>query len=145
MAPHQPDWQPCGQHRWYVHGDVVFLQTRGPASEAELATLLEPVWQVQQHQGRVFVLLDAREAVPVSAAQRRFLAAWYREHPTQGRTVVIGASALVRATVALLNAAARLLASRNFVQEQFVAKEEEAWLALREERRKFMSPTPKPR
>jgi hypothetical protein len=137
MAPPAPQWQACGPHRHYVHGDVVFLQTRGPSGVQELAALLEPIWQVQQQAGRVFVLLDAREATPISAEQRRFLAGWFREHPIQGRTVVFGASSLVRATVALLNAAARLLAGRDFVQEQFVGTEAEAWAALREQRRKF--------
>ena len=144
-APAAPDWQVCGLHRSYVHGDVVFLQFRGAASETELATLLEPIWQTQQRYGRAFVMLDASAAVPITADQRRFLATWYRDHPTQGGTVVFGASIVLRATVALLNAAARLLSGRSFVQERFVATEEHAWQALREARRKLLSSPSEPR
>lgn len=123
----------------------MFLQFCGAASETELATLLEPIWQTQQRYGRAFVLLDASAAVPITADQRRFLATWYRDHPTRGGTVVFGASIVVRATVALLNAAARLLAGRSFVQEQFVASEDEAWRLLRESRRKLLSGPSEPR
>ncbi|MBL9007009.1 MAG: hypothetical protein JNJ46_22320 [Myxococcales bacterium] len=138
MAPPQPHWKSCGTHRFYTEGDVVLLQIRGPASTQELSTLLSPIWDVQQEHGRSFVLVDAREAVPISAEQRRFLADWYRRHPTQGRSIIFGANIVLRATVALLNAAARLVSGRTFVQELFVASEDDAWSALREERRKLM-------
>lgn len=124
---------------------MVFLQPCGVASESEMAQLLEPIWAAQQAHGRSFLILDAREAVPASPALRRFLADWYRQHPTQGRTIIFGAGPLVRATVALLNAAARILARRVFVQELFVATEPEAWVALQQERQRFLQAPPQAR
>lgn len=144
MAPPQPNWQRCGTHRFYTQADVVLLQLRGPASTQELSTLLSPIWDVQQEHGRAFVIVDARDAVPISAEQRRFLADWYRRHPTQGRSIIFGANIVLRATVALLNAAARLVSGRTFVQELFVASEDDAWSALREERRKLMRSASEP-
>lgn len=124
---------------------MVFLQPCGVASESEMAQLLDPVWQTQQAHGRAFLILDAREAVPASPQLRRFLAEWHREHPTRGRTILFGAGPLVRGTVALLNAAARILARRAYVQELFVASESEAWAALQQERQRFLQDTPQAR
>ena len=64
---------------------------------------------------------------PVRAEARQYALEWHRTHRTRGCAVIFGANVLVRAGVALVNAATRLLVRRDVVTEAFVASEAEAW------------------
>lgn len=104
--------------------------------------MLEAVEQVQTARGRVFLIIDASSAQPQRPEARQYALDWHRTHRTRGCAVIFGANVLVRAGVALVNAATRLLVRRDVVAEHFVASESEAWELVGVEREKLLTSAP---
>ena len=138
-APPDPAWQTRAPHRYYVHQDVVFFVCPGALDRPGAIEMLAAVDRVQSAQGRVFLIIDASAAQPVRAEARQYALEWHRTHRTRGCAVIFGANVLVRAGVALVNAATRLLVRRDVVTEAFVASEAEAWALVVVEREKLLA------
>lgn len=141
-APPQPAWQITSSHRYYLHEDVVFFVCVGTLDRLSTQHMLEAVEQVQTARGRVFLIIDASSAQPQRPEARQYALDWHRTHRTRGCAVIFGANVLVRAGVALVNAATRLLVRRDVVAEHFVASESEAWELVGVEREKLLTSAP---
>lgn len=139
QPPPDPAWQPLPPHRYYVFQDVLFLECQGALNRAGIQHLLDRVEHLQTELGRVFLIIDARAAQPLLPEARQYALSWHRSHRTRGCAVIFGANVLVRAGVALVNAATRLLVRRDVVTETFFASEPEAWAYVAAERDKLLS------
>jgi hypothetical protein len=139
QAPPEPAWQTIAPHRYYAHGDVVFFECQGALNRPGIVHILDLVERLQAELGRVYLIIDASAAQPLLPEARQYALEWHRTHSTRGFAVLFGANVLVRAGVALVNAATRLLVRRDVVAEAFVKTEAEAWALICSDREKILA------
>lgn len=144
QAPPDPAWQSIGPHRYYAHGDVVFFECQGALNRPGIVHMLDLVERLQAELGRVYLIIDASAAQPLLPEARQYALEWHRTHRTRGFAVLFGANVLVRAGVALVNAATRLLVRRDVVAEAFVKTEAEAWALICSDREKLLADSAAP-
>ena len=119
--------------------DESFLDMETPTAPSHVGGL--EIYRLPRGAGRDYMqkLFKYLKAQPVRAEARQYALEWHRTHRTRGCAVIFGANVLVRAGVALVNAATRLLVRRDVVTEAFVASEAEAWALVVVEREKLLA------
>jgi hypothetical protein len=128
------DWELLGSHRYRVVDTVLCFEPHG-----ELALGQAQLWSAilgahfQQHPAG-FLIVDAHDLKPPTAAVRRLFVAFLRECRPPPRVVAFGANLLIRTVSRLVLSAARQLSGLELDLTQF-ASEPEAWahVALRRE------------
>lgn len=138
------DWQSQGTHLFCVQMDVLHWQGHGPMELADIRRMFEERVKVQQQQGRVFLLVDARDMGATSAEARRYAAQYKPESPFRGTVTLLGASLVQRTVVSLVSAAARLLGrdDQDLRSLFFVADEAEAKALIEQHRQQLASTLP---
>lgn len=110
--PSAPRWSPLGEHRYYVDGDMLVIETSGGEfSMADGELFMQAVEAVQGRHGYHLLLADATRGVTLPAAVRRSFVEWtakYRIHPA---VAVVGAGLATRAVASLTMNAMRLFGS----------------------------------
>src|SRR5262245_46106507 len=107
-----PDWHSLGKHRYYLRGDVIFLETHGDLVLDETQALFLLLTELNREFDASSMIVDARQGAGMSAEARRFSGEWQRVHILRGLTVVFGASLLTRTTALLVTNVVRLLTRR---------------------------------
>lgn len=133
-APQTPLWQSSGDHRFYLHGDVLFWQCHGPMKVQDVIAVFEQREALQRQHGRVFMLFDAHGMTGIPAESRRYAIQFKPDPPIQGAIVLLGASLIARTAVSLIIAAARLLGRPNLKTVFYVDDEAAAWAVVDRER-----------
>lgn len=128
-------WQTLGRQRFYVRGDVLYWEAHGALTPEELGQMFAHRAAVQHQQGRVFMLIDARDTGAVPPETRRYAVQHKPDPPLRGLSVVIGAGLLVRTAVSLILAAGRLLGRHERTRMAFAVDEAEALKIIGRERR----------
>lgn len=125
------DWYQQGKHWLRRDGDAVFWRVLGDIDLDEMHGYLLLGERVIAEHGRTFLLMDTAHARSVSAEARRFQAEWLRTHDaSRGRTVLYGASVMLRALMLLIVRTSQIFAKQT-PRIDVVASEREAlaWLA----------------
>lgn len=132
-GPSDPVWQSCGQHRFYVHEDLLFWKGRGAMEGSDIKALFDERVAVQSRHGHVVVLVDAYDIDNVPAEGRRYAAQMRSDMSIRGAVVVFGAGVFMQTLVALIRAAARVLGRQDSGRLFFASDEAEAWALVERE------------
>ncbi|MFO0578740.1 MAG: hypothetical protein U1A78_32460 [Polyangia bacterium] len=133
-------WTQIGKHLLRIEQDVVFIRVKGEITAPEIVALLDRLVLIDRQYGRVFEIVDAREAGPITAATRHENAQWYRNNRLNADLVVYNASLVVRTVFTLFMNALRLFDKAD-VNMHFVATEAEAVAWVAERRKKLKAAT----
>lgn len=137
VAPLLPVWQDCGTHRYYLHGDVLFWQMRGPFLESDCVVLFAQRALLASRHACSFTLFDVRQHGGVPPETRRYLVNNQPAQPPRGGVVVFGAGLFIRASLSLILAAIRRLGRDLKSAPTFVDSEAAAWAHLTRERQRL--------
>lgn len=129
------DWFPNGRHRFCEDGEIIRWELHGPLDPEECREVLAFSANAAKTRGYGLRLIDSRDAGPVPAETRRFLAEWGSSHTPHVSTALFGASTLMRLVGTLLVRGIRLVNSRVAPTEFFATESEaRAWLAAEKAR-----------
>jgi hypothetical protein len=120
----------------HVEEDLVVVRPHGKVEPQQLTKMAEVLMQVQRRYGRLFMIVDLKEASSLSAPMRRTMAQAMTElHPSA--MAVYGGSVEQRAVHALLMGAVAGVSGRRLHASYFQTEDEaRTWLAS--ERQQFL-------
>lgn len=118
-----------GAHELRQEDDIVLLRLCGEVSHFEVVAMHAALLRTKDQHGRVYVLVDLRQAGNAGEKVRKEVVEWYRTHRV-GCIATFGASAANRVIYILVTNAIRLFAKRvppiKFFSEEYEAR---SWIA----------------
>lgn len=129
-------WQKLGAHRFYLEGDVVFIELHGDFGRDEAQVLWDAVIQVEQKNGHALRVYDARDGLSMTPEARQYISNRRKTYAPNGPDVIVGANITLRTIVNLLQHAARII-KRPTSQVHFCATLDEVPAVLEMHRKTF--------
>lgn len=137
-APIEQGWEPLGPHRLRVDGDVLQVRCHGGFDLQQMQRVVLECRGIGARYGYVLVFIDGTRAAWSTPEARRYQASAMSDNVLPNHTVVLGANAMVRATVGLVHRAVRLITGQD-LHASFVDTEEAARAVFARVRQQFVA------
>lgn len=103
------DWLAAGTHRYLVESDQIYWESHGSVQAADARCLADCMIRITQHHPRAYVLVDARNQLPISPEGRKVYVDVLLHQKPRFALAAFGGSFGVRVAGQMVVRAARLI------------------------------------
>ncbi len=104
------EWASVGKHLYYVQDDLIVIRASGTFEMPQAQWLMETTNAIVKTYGYSLMLADVSAGIAIPPEVRRWIGEWHKTHSADnGTAVAVGAGAVVRTLLTLINSGVRLL------------------------------------
>lgn len=128
-------WRSAGKHLYYLQDDLLVMRASGMLDMAEAQWLMATTAGLVATYGYSLMLADVSAGIAIPAQVRRWIGDWHKKNSAAyGSAVVVGAGAVVRTLITMINSGVRLLGmeSGDLI---FARNEADGWAIIAQRRK----------
>lgn len=129
------EWAAVGKHQYYIQEDMLVMRASGTLELAQAQWLMETTDGIVKNYGYSLLIADVSAGISIPPEVRRWIGEWHKTHTADnGTAIVVGAGAIVRTLLTLINSGVRLLGMQSG-DLVFAKDEADGWRLVAQRRR----------